>query len=113
VSTVEVVIIESTADWNFPYSYAAGIGAGNQVDWSCSRYDGSYANMVASQLDVPKEALDFTYTACSGAVVKEITQQAEKLSSDQQFIMLSAVRLLTSNTKHPADLVTRVATMPI
>jgi hypothetical protein len=49
--------------------------------------------MVASQLDVPEEALDFTYTACSGAVVKEITQQAEKLSSDQQFIMLSAVCL--------------------
>jgi hypothetical protein len=100
VSTDEIITIESATDWNFPYSYAAGIGAGNQVDWSCSRYDGSFANMVASQLDVPEEALDFTYTACSGAVVKEITQQAEKLSYDQQFIMLSAVRLWALKIKH-------------
>jgi hypothetical protein len=100
VSTDEIITIESATDRNFPYSYAAGIGAGNQVDWSCSRYDGSFANMVASQLDVPEEALDFTYTACSGAVVKEITQQAEKLSYDQQFIMLSAVRLWALKIKH-------------
>lgn len=72
-------------------SYAAGIGAGNRVNWGCSRYDGSYANLVASQLNVSKDELDFTYTACSGAVVSEISQQAKALSSDQEFIMLSAV----------------------
>jgi hypothetical protein len=55
--------------------------------------------LALATIDVPGEALDFTYTACSGAVVKEITQQAEKLSSDQQFIMLSAVRLLGPKTK--------------
>ena len=43
-----------------------------------------------------EDGLDFTYSACSGAVVEEITQQAKKLSSGHKFIMLSAVRLSAS-----------------
>lgn len=72
-------------------SYTAGIGAGNRVGWACSRYDGSYANLVALQLGVDLDKLDFTYTACSGAVVDEIITQAKALSSGQEFVMLSAV----------------------
>lgn len=71
--------------------YAAGIGAGNQLDRSCSRYDGSFANLVALQLDTNAAVLDFSYTACSGAVINGVNDQINALSSDQQFIIISAV----------------------
>lgn len=61
------------------------------MHWSCSRYDGSYASLVALQLGVDIEDLDFTYTACSGALVEDVYEQAEKLSSGQEFITVSAV----------------------
>jgi hypothetical protein len=67
---------------------------------------------VASHLNVSKEDLDFTYSACSGAVVKEITQQAEKLSSDQQTIMLSAVRPVDATLCPLTDSDIRAATTP-
>lgn len=46
---------------------------------------------MALQLGVDLDKLDFTYTACSGAVVDEIITQAKALSSGQEFVMLSAV----------------------
>jgi hypothetical protein len=67
---------------------------------------------VASHLNVSKEDLDFTYSACSGAVVEEITQQAEKLSSGQQFIMLSAVCFVGATLCPTADFDLRAGTTP-
>lgn len=87
-------------------SYTAGIGAGNRVQWGCSRYDGSYASLVALQLEVDPDELDFTYTACSGAVVDEITTQAKKLSTGQEFVMMTAVRFPLPSpvgADHPTD----------
>lgn len=84
-------------------SYAAGIGAGSRVGWACSRYDGSYANLVALQLGVEQNQLDFTYTACSGAVVSDVKKQAEKLSTGQQFIILSAVRTCNAIKTYISD----------
>lgn len=74
-------------------SYAAGIGAGNRLDYSCSRYDGSYSNLVALQVvdDAQTDSLDFTYLACSGAVVSGVNDQVNKLSGGQEFIIMSAV----------------------
>lgn len=71
--------------------YAAGIGAGRSIGSWCSRFDGSYPSLVAMQLGVKPEDLDFTFTACSGAVVDGIIDQAQALSSDQKSIMVSAV----------------------
>ncbi|KAF2113969.1 SGNH hydrolase-type esterase domain-containing protein [Lophiotrema nucula] len=71
-------------------SYAAGIGAGNEVDWSCSRYDGSYPSLVALQLGVDPKVQQFTYTACSGAVISGVVDQAKSLSGGQQYIIISA-----------------------
>jgi hypothetical protein len=68
-------------------SYAAGLGVGWELDYSCSRYDGSYANIVGKLL----AKADFTYSACSGAVVAGVKKQARELSSDQDFIIISAV----------------------
>lgn len=71
-------------------SYAAGIGAGNVVDKSCSRYDGSYANLVNVQLGEDTTDIDFTYIACSGAKIPAITEQANSLDGGQQMITISA-----------------------
>ena len=71
-------------------SYAAGIGAGNVVDKRCSRYDGSYANLVNVQLGEDTTDIDFTYIACSGAKIPAITTQAESLDGGQQMITISA-----------------------
>ena len=71
-------------------SYAAGIGAGSVVDKSCSRYDGSYANLVNVQLGEDTTNIDFTYIACSGAKVPAITAQANSLHGGQQMITISA-----------------------
>jgi hypothetical protein len=87
------------------HSYAAGIGAGEQTSYYCSRYDGSYSILVASQLGVDPKKLDFTYKACSGAVVDQVIGQAKALSEDQQFIIVSAVRKLLSVPLTSADAV--------
>ncbi len=71
-------------------SYAAGIGAGNVVDKSCSRYDGSYANLVNVQLGEDTSDIIFTYIACSGAKIPAITTQATSLDGGQQMITISA-----------------------
>ena len=71
-------------------SYAAGIGAGNVVDKSCSRYDSSYANLVNVQLGEDTTNIDFTYVACSGAKIPDITAQANSLDGGQQMVTISA-----------------------
>lgn len=67
------------------------------MDYDCSRYDGSYANLVALQLGVQPGALDFTYSACSGAVIEDVVKQANALSYGQQFIIISAVSGICSS----------------
>lgn len=54
----------------------------------CARYDGSYSNLVGTSFG----DIDFTYSPCSGALIKGATKQAKALSSDQDFIIISAVR---------------------
>ena len=71
-------------------SYAAGIGAGNRVAYSCSRYDSSYPNLLNVQLGEDTTDIDFTFIACSGAKIPAITTQANSLSGDQQMITISA-----------------------
>ena len=71
-------------------SYAAGIGAGNVLDKSCSRYDSSYPNLVNVQLGKDTADIDFTFIACSGAKIPAITDQANSLDEGQQMITISA-----------------------
>ena len=71
-------------------SYAAGIGAGNVVNGYCSRYDGSYANVVNLGLGTDTKDINFSYEACSGAKIPEITKQANSLDGGQQMITISA-----------------------
>ena len=71
-------------------SYAAGIGAGNKLQSSCSRYDSSYPNLINVQLGEDTSDIDFTFIACSGAKFPEITKQANSLNGGQQMITISA-----------------------
>ena len=71
-------------------SYAAGIGAGNRLQYSCSRYDSSYPNLINVQLGEDTSDIDFTFIACSGAEIPAITKQANSLSGGQQMITISA-----------------------
>lgn len=61
--------------------YAAGIGAGNVLQSSCSRYDGAYPNLINLQLGTDPESIDFTFGACSGALTTDIVKQANKVDS--------------------------------
>lgn len=77
-------------------SYASGLGAGQRLDQACSRYDGSYPNMVATQLGFGQRlfGFDFKFLACSGKTIPKIVdEQLSQLSGGQDFILISAVSL--------------------
>jgi hypothetical protein len=70
-------------------SYSAGIGAGNRIDFFCSRYDASYPYLI--YLDSRMNAnVQFDFQACSGAESPEITKQAEALQGEQDAILISS-----------------------
>ncbi|KAF7186645.1 Lipase 1 [Pseudocercospora fuligena] len=71
-------------------SYAAGIGAGNRLDWGCHRYDASFSNLVMLQLGTDPGAFEWSFLACSGARIADVKAQTTALSNDQEFILLSA-----------------------
>jgi hypothetical protein len=64
------------------------------------------------QLGVEPDELDFTFSACSGAVIDQINDQAKWLSEEQQFITISAVSNKGTNLAHlAANMSSREATM--
>ncbi|KAH7114166.1 SGNH hydrolase-type esterase domain-containing protein [Dactylonectria estremocensis] len=80
-------------------SYSAGIGAGDRLgkltsrpDYACSRYSHGYPNIVNSDGRLGDESKrTFEFKSCSGAVMDDVLDtQIPELSSDQQFILLSA-----------------------
>ncbi|KAK4222286.1 SGNH hydrolase-type esterase domain-containing protein [Podospora fimiseda] len=83
-------------------SYSAGIGAGNsmggfslqkQSDWACRRYTGSYPMLVANDMRLigtDRDALEFEFKSCSGAVGQDLLkQQIPYLTDGQDAILLS------------------------
>lgn len=73
-------------------SYAAGLGAGQRVDFSCSRYDTAYPTIVhdflktAARSNVTHQSL-----ACSGADTTEISaKQIPLLDTNLNLITISA-----------------------
>lgn len=51
-------------------SYSAGIGAGNRIDWRCSRYDLSYPAIITSDWRLANKP--FQFLSCSGATSVDI-----------------------------------------
>ncbi|KAF2761889.1 SGNH hydrolase [Pseudovirgaria hyperparasitica] len=70
-------------------SYAAGIGAGNRIDYSCSRYDSSYANLLNSSPRM-SGTQTFEFLACSGAKSPDVEKQVAQLSSGYDMITVSS-----------------------
>ncbi|KAH7122589.1 SGNH hydrolase-type esterase domain-containing protein [Dendryphion nanum] len=73
-------------------SYAAGLGAGNRIDFSCSRYEQSYPNILHS-LGFLGSASERThqFLACSGATAVETLQkQVPALTNDIDLLTISA-----------------------
>lgn len=73
-------------------SYGAGLGSGRRVDFSCSRYDAAYPNILhdlfrtSLQSDVTHQSL-----ACSGADTTEIlAKQVPVLDANLNLITISA-----------------------
>ncbi|KAF2811078.1 SGNH hydrolase [Mytilinidion resinicola] len=73
-------------------SYAAGLGAGNRIDWSCSRYDHSYPSLLNSNGFLGENPnRTHQYLACSGATSEEVlVKQASALDDDLDVITVSA-----------------------
>ncbi|KAF3392625.1 hypothetical protein F1880_008918 [Penicillium rolfsii] len=73
-------------------SYSAGIGAGERIDWSCSRYDNAYPYLTHTdeRLGDPS-ARNFEFRSCSGAVIDDVLKkQIPYINGNQQVILLSA-----------------------
>ncbi|PGH17920.1 hypothetical protein AJ79_00819 [Helicocarpus griseus UAMH5409] len=83
-------------------SYSAGIGAGDrlgsvtgafdsQSDWSCSRYDQAYPNLINNDARLGDPgARKFQFKSCSGATTEDVLEkQIPSLDKDQQAIILS------------------------
>ncbi|KAF2111855.1 SGNH hydrolase-type esterase domain-containing protein, partial [Lophiotrema nucula] len=70
-------------------SYASGIGAGNNIDYSCSRYDNAYPNLINNDERLSGQQI-FEFKACSGAVTNDVAKQVDALSSNQDAITVSS-----------------------
>lgn len=73
-------------------SYAAGLGAGQRVDFSCSRYDTAYPTIVHEFLKTaPRSNVTHQSLACSGADTTEISaKQIPLLDTNLNLITISA-----------------------
>jgi lysophospholipase L1-like esterase len=72
-------------------SYSAGLGAGDRLDWRCSRYAQSYPNILHASLLGTNPRRTHQFLSCSGATSKEILDtQISALSNDIDLLTISA-----------------------
>jgi lysophospholipase L1-like esterase len=72
-------------------SYSAGLGSGDRLDWSCSRYANSYPNMLYKLLHMEDANRTHQFLACSGAASTEILEkQVPALDTDLDLLTISA-----------------------
>ena len=72
-------------------SYAAGLGSGKRVDFSCSRYNTAYPNFVLDDLLTHGYNTTHQSLACSGADTSEIlAKQIPALNTNFDLITISA-----------------------
>lgn len=63
-------------------SYSAGLGSGDRLDWSCSRYAQSYPNILHSLLLGADPDRVHQFLACSGATITEVLEKQVKALED-------------------------------
>ena len=89
LDTTELPWIENIA--SIGDSYAAGLGSGKRVDFSCSRYNTAYPNIVHDSLRVHGSNTTHQSLACSGADTAEIlAKQVPALNTNLNLITISA-----------------------
>ncbi|KAI4923240.1 uncharacterized protein J4E92_007996 [Alternaria infectoria] len=72
-------------------SYAAGLGSGTRLDWSCSRYTSSYPNILQTTLLGPNPNRTHQFLACSGSTSTEILEtQIPALQNNLDLLTISA-----------------------
>lgn len=72
-------------------SYAAGLGSGSRLDWSCSRYSKSYPNILHTALLGDNANRTHQFLACSGATTTEVLEkQIPALTQDVDVLTISA-----------------------
>jgi lysophospholipase L1-like esterase len=72
-------------------SYSAGLGSGDRLDWSCSRYASSYPNMLHTSLLGENANRTHQFLACSGATSTEILEkQVPALNPNLDLLTISA-----------------------
>jgi lysophospholipase L1-like esterase len=72
-------------------SYSAGLGSGDRLDWSCSRYAYSYPNILHSTLLGDDANRTHQFLACSGAASSEILmKQVPILRDNLDLLTISA-----------------------
>lgn len=72
-------------------SYSAGLGSGERLDWSCSRYADSYPNMLHSTHLGQNPNRTHQFLACSGADSTEILEkQVPALEENLDLLTISA-----------------------
>ncbi|KAF1967013.1 SGNH hydrolase [Bimuria novae-zelandiae CBS 107.79] len=91
---------EATQTTKFPWiqkfasigdSYSAGLGAGNRLDFYCSRYAKSYPNILHTSLLGSNEHRTHQFLSCSGQTSTEILEtQVPALHDDLDLLTISA-----------------------
>jgi lysophospholipase L1-like esterase len=72
-------------------SYSAGLGSGDRLDWSCSRYASSYPNILHTSLLGENPNRTHQFLACSGATSTEILEkQVPSLKDNLDLLTISA-----------------------
>lgn len=73
-------------------SYASGLGVGNRIDYSCSRYSGGYPLLINSDERFgANRNRSFQHLACSGLTSAQIlAKQVPHLEDNQDVILVSA-----------------------
>ena len=106
-ATLALMIISTHAEQirlsttvNFPWirkfasigdSYSAGLGSGDRLDWSCSRYAYSYPNILHSSLLGEDANRTHQFLSCSGATSTEILEkQIPALTDGLDLLTISA-----------------------
>jgi lysophospholipase L1-like esterase len=92
--------LEAPPSTNFPWierfasigdSYSAGLGAGNRLDFYCSRYAESYPNILHTSLLGHNKNRTHQFLSCSGQTSTEILEtQVPALSDDLDLLTISA-----------------------
>ncbi|KAF2114899.1 SGNH hydrolase-type esterase domain-containing protein [Lophiotrema nucula] len=72
-------------------SYSAGLGAGNRIDWSCSRYDRSYPHLLHQRYLGDSAERAHQFLSCSGATTLMIVdKQVTYLEKDLDLLTISS-----------------------